>query len=1519
MCGIVAYFGGAGNNITRVLTGMSAIIYRAPDSTGIGLFGDDHEPIRLRKSLGSVVQLLDLLRTEAVYARSESFLYHKLAPDTVSHDLQHQQQNLLAYEGFDPQGNGQHAHAPDFDALVDLDSEQPARLVPGCRGKAIVQREYRIRSRKDFFRLIHTLITSFDLSPLAIHTMICNALVATIKRRRQTGAVSASDADILAAFDDLFEATRAGARVRKLRRPKLIQPMPKPPNVRKQLWQCVIDTIIPIPADYSRDGVCCLFRLLDAALLSRMAAKPALAEELDRVLDMMWLPSQRPQPVAWRTLYAAEKELNVYGWAGAAGLTYLQREVLFPAVTEEISRNGLMTEESVVPGQTDPLFLRYLVTPIIAHGRWAMQSAVTQKNAHPLMDARRQRALALNGQFDSRVESRLRTFLEEVGGYRLRSDNSAEYAAYLWGHFYDQLRAEQRRSNLVRRQVKADLADIAISSQSVDFNIYHRVRGLGPADLDRMAFIATVEQIVRDGGQIAVVGISLVSPRRLYVASHNRPAFIVRRLDNDDFMVVSDVNAAMGLFPQVLVEKTINALEELKNRRAAAVAQVASEGGDRDILRSCAAAFDKERDMLLAPFTVEVHPLDGEEIFALIETSIEGGTVRRSVSMSDFNGNPLPDVEAFQTRLNPVTVRKDVDKSFHESHLREVPELFRYILNSYSPDEPGAGPAIDLKIRVLRRRFNRHLGGLRRLILIGSGSAFNMATVAGQLLAELMPELSIDAMRPGDIENPRRAFQPQHDLVIMLSWSSTTAEMVDLAQQLYASDILMIGVTEKRFADMALTADKSAGVMSIFSGEEVTIAGIKSTLCMLLCVNLLGAWIGFRKGLDACYETVLNYVNDLAVRIEQLNDDAETIAFSQRISSDMAGADALVIVSDPAAGTGKEAALKLEEAGWYAVGKWYSYDDILNADPGRWSAGRFVIVHATRRAHIDAAVAVMRTFADAGVDFAAVTCPNRHQELIDRLCGKRCLTLPWTDDRSQPYIDIAFYYRLALDFGLACGHGPGVGPRNRAKSSTVTRSRPKTLKSPAAELSRLAAAPAVGKLADADNGRPDDFQWEDHVDASSPLKTIVDLRRLADNLRTNDPLNAMGIHAQADLRQMGHLLFDQRSDINDVTIVSLDPVAYAAVKDITAIWRRLIDLPLRELSAGAWPRSLADDTLVLVVASATSGGHLDADEGPAAIGLNPVAWIGPEPPSWLGTGMVTAGCFILPSAEGQCSAARLYAALNLLITKAWSYQAPQKAAIVRRHISTAAEAITSVLGDARLLSGLAEVATANAMYRSAFFITPLAASARVWEEQFDASSQPVMVSHVPGHCGHGPIVTIDGVAGNKYVALEKREEWIAQYGEAAVARWEALYLDGGSVDEFLSRQSEKVPARPRAPFYTDDRWYLPELQPGYDARRDNLIILDMTAERYLPLMLDELSLLGSRAPRLVVITQAERIHEIGEKTLFGFPISSLLLLRSFGHAPIADMHLPLVLNAVGAALAAVWKAAGLCQHPGSST
>ena len=187
MCGIVAYFGGAGNHLTRILTGMSAIIYRAPDSTGIGLFGDDREPIRLRRSLGSVVQLIDALRAETVYTHPESLLRHVLIPKADESNFKRQQQRLLRLEGFVPQPAESQAAAPDFDALVNLETENPPRLSPGCAGEATFQREYRIRSRGDLSTLIRTLITGFDLSPLVIQTLIRSALADAIARRRQSG------------------------------------------------------------------------------------------------------------------------------------------------------------------------------------------------------------------------------------------------------------------------------------------------------------------------------------------------------------------------------------------------------------------------------------------------------------------------------------------------------------------------------------------------------------------------------------------------------------------------------------------------------------------------------------------------------------------------------------------------------------------------------------------------------------------------------------------------------------------------------------------------------------------------------------------------------------------------------------------------------------------------------------------------------------------------------------------------------------------------------------------------------------------------------------------------------------------------------------------------------------------------------------------------------------------------------------------------------------------------------------
>jgi len=139
MCGIVAYFGGAGNNLTRVLTAMSAMIYRAPDSTGIGIFGDDREPIRVRKSVGSVAQLIEVLLREVAYknpAEELISLWVSESDDILPHE---RQRRLLDFEGLPLEVYESLLHGsleyPFFDELVNLATENPKRLSPGWPGR----------------------------------------------------------------------------------------------------------------------------------------------------------------------------------------------------------------------------------------------------------------------------------------------------------------------------------------------------------------------------------------------------------------------------------------------------------------------------------------------------------------------------------------------------------------------------------------------------------------------------------------------------------------------------------------------------------------------------------------------------------------------------------------------------------------------------------------------------------------------------------------------------------------------------------------------------------------------------------------------------------------------------------------------------------------------------------------------------------------------------------------------------------------------------------------------------------------------------------------------------------------------------------------------------------------------------------------------------------------------------------------------------------------------------------------
>ncbi len=193
MCGIVGYFGGAGNNLTRVLTGMSAIIYRAPDSTGLAMFGDESEPVKTIKAIGSVERLVEELLDNGAYQNYENGLISVWSDGTdVKRMLEHQKR-LIAFEGlpfdlFETATKGETPY-PTYDDLVDLNTDLPFRLTPGQPGRPYFNTSHFIRSRKDLKNFVMRLIEKYDLSPVVIREIIRKPLMAVIASKKADGLI----------------------------------------------------------------------------------------------------------------------------------------------------------------------------------------------------------------------------------------------------------------------------------------------------------------------------------------------------------------------------------------------------------------------------------------------------------------------------------------------------------------------------------------------------------------------------------------------------------------------------------------------------------------------------------------------------------------------------------------------------------------------------------------------------------------------------------------------------------------------------------------------------------------------------------------------------------------------------------------------------------------------------------------------------------------------------------------------------------------------------------------------------------------------------------------------------------------------------------------------------------------------------------------------------------------------------------------------------------------------------------
>ncbi|MFP4420569.1 MAG: hypothetical protein ACLFRG_08485 [Desulfococcaceae bacterium] len=1463
MCGIVCYFGKAGLPLTRLLTAMSAIGYRAPDSTGLALFGDDQEPIRIRRALGDVSELGRALLGAAAYPNQAGKLRAMWQGEESAEAVQ---RSLLIAEGFPVPEEFPLGAPPTLDQLLTGE----AVIHPGTPGSTFPLPVFGAGTPAGLLRVVQRMAEDFDLSSVMVRTLFREGL-------RRT--VSASDrisediriSEVLDAFDLVFEAAMTeteiagpGAADRAI---------PIAPAAWEAMWSHLREVRIPAPEDFDRDGVRGLFRWMDAALLSRMPMTPERHFALQEALERAWPPARAMPNTDWRTLYYAEKGANVFGRAAAMVLDQLRRP-------EEPTNSTSANAGPVRP--TRPIHT--LARPAIAHGRWAIQSGVTLANCHPFLDGRRRRAVIVNGQFSTETEGQVREFLHRTG-FRFRSENSTEYLSLLWGHYFDVLSADRSRFAEIEAQARGDLDDLAMGSQAVDYRVLRNVRGRSDADIDELAFREATRRMIARKAQLAVAGISLHSPDRLFVACHNRPAYLVHRMETSEFMVVSDINAALGLFPQALLLSRSLAVRRARDALEMDLADLREEGAPQRTLDARRTEAAREENQLLEPFRVTVYPLEGEQLFVRVIGTAED----RRAEFTDLDGEPAPPPEAFSTVLNPVRMRREVFASFYETHLAEIPERLRDIRRTYCHDDPTR-PELPLRERELRRRFGPRLERLERVVLAGMGSARNVAEMAAPAFRRLLPELAVRTLQPIQVDDLDRSLSPRSDLVILVSWSGTTADMVAFARDLDGARVTNISVTEKVFADMALISRRSGGVVPTLTGEEVTVSAVKSPACMLHCLHLLALWLGDRRGSLARWD--LPDFEALPDAVERLLADRVLIERAEMVARNAGRCHSALVIGDvDQLGTVREACLKMEENSWTAVGRPFTFPEIQNGSfGGRLARGdmgeHLVLVSATPGADPRAAAEVIERLQNAKVPFSVIAADGEAGGPVPPFPETEPLLLPAVDPLLQPVVDTVFHTLFALRFARAQGRSDDQFPRNRAKSVTAGRTR--EIRGPGPARERDAMTRRLRNVAlENPASRSEETAWERRADGPEAKNILGRLRNIATNF---------GSAPAAGMERFARAMADSDGEI---VLHPLDPEAERAARSIACQWPRFLGRGMHALMVGEPVGRLRPDTLLVTLAGAAAN-----SEPPMAIEGGERLGIGPDIPH-----IPSADRIPLPNLPSGDSLAgeTLYSALNGLLLNAIRSRDPDFFSGLSRHFQTASAWMDRLLDDRELRSEALRAMADNRAYRTAFFLGGDCGEGMTWTRVFDRISGMDVTWHRFGEASHGPVATVDNRAAEKYVRLARREELAARWGDRQVRSWERRHLGGRSVEDFLANPSDQRRPGAPAPFFDQGAWYLPVLRKGYEAAQDNLILLDATRSFRFAQALDDLATFGCRFARMVVITQTAFSEDPIRRELLAAPAGHLLRLPSLpgenGGVPVSGFLLPLGIRALAELMA----------------
>lgn len=863
---------------------------------------------------------------------------------------------------------------------------------------------------------------------------------------------------------DLYHANGLRVGIGDRGSPHATEPADPERRFSSRMRQTLRDTSALRSPDYDQDPVHHAFRLVATHVASRAALDEAWRDTLDRSL-LARVPANAY--TRWQEAWEEEVATNTPGQAFAVAVRHFQQT--FPGLAEHLNADGWE--------RVGGLTAKAMAHIVVGHGRWAMVGAVTEANAHPLIDRSQTRAVVENGSHNAPLMLGIRDEQERWWRARgipddepvHRSENTTEVVAYEWERAYHEL-------------LEGELSE-------AEQGLHGGFLKWGINDAEEQALRIALKRMTA-GNAHACAFYSRHNPGVLYVSSHHKPIAIAIRTTTTErpprfshrqpdsqphdiagtltgpdtrpnprrsepskgsqrreLMVASDVNAALMLWPGADVDAAAERIQALQN---------AAGMGDVDATRA-----RQEIEALLDRFTVDVIFLDtelyrGEELFARISNRVEAGRIVPEVQVTRYDGTPVA-VTPQRVRLNPAMVGRRGYATYTESHIAEIPDVLDELAHVYVDDgqvrlerlwQDSGLIAPGLNTRHLQERYGDELQELDRLLLVGEGSSWRDAQAAAPLFRELLPGVVINIYRPVEVLNLGTTVDPTGDLAIEISWSGTTDSLLKVDNLLSEMNVLRVSITGRPQSDLGRRTAGSGGTVNVRTGVEVSVATVKGYEAILATLDMLAVHLANTRGSMVDAGRLARLTNELSLVIPRhvrrvLEDEAQrerirSIAQRCRNFNKVA-----VVGGSP---IDLEGELKIEELAQIVAGAFDFHASSLRpliersalVDDDRKRT--LFIVNATTpslRREARAIIKYLKTF-----EVFCIIHTTPHEEVADwqRIPTAEVLVSPQVSERLQPLIDALFFFDLAVAMAYARGLSPEDidRPRNLAKSVTTT-------------------------------------------------------------------------------------------------------------------------------------------------------------------------------------------------------------------------------------------------------------------------------------------------------------------------------------------------------------------------------------------------------------------------------------------------------------------------------------------------